>query len=325
MRRRDVIAWVAATAGQWPLVARAQQARVWRVGIISPTFPPLKDRATAVVLEKFRQRLRELGYAEGNNLVVDERYAEGQIDRLPALANELVSMRCDVIVAVATPAIAAAQRATSKIPIVMSPATDPIGSGFVKSFARPGGNITGVANLYGDMVAKTIEFLHAIVPGARKLAVLMSSNPTHPHLYGIARAAAESLGLSTIPALASTPDDLDRTLQDVANEKCDALFVLADPIRPTIVPLTAKYKIPAIFQFSLFVDAGGLASYGASVEGMFIAVAQYVGKILKGADPGDLPVEQPTTFEFALNLKTARSLGLSIPQSVISRADRMIE
>ena len=207
----------------------------------------------------------------------------------------------------------------------MGPATDPIGSGFVKSFARPGGNITGVANLYGDLVAKSVEFLHAIVPDARKIAVLMSSNPTHSHLSSVARAAAESLGLSTVPALAPTPDDLDRAFQDMVKESCDALFVLADPIRPTLVPLTAKYRIPAIYQLSQYVDAGGLASYGADVEVMFTTAAQYVGKIFKGADPAELPVEQPTTFEFVLNLKTARSLGLSIPQSVISRADRTIE
>ncbi len=153
----------------------------------------------------------------------------------------------------------------------------------------------------------------------------MSSNPTHPHLYGVARAAAESLGLSTIPALAPVPDDLDRAFQNMVKENCDALFVLADPVRPTIVPLAAEYKIPAIYQVSLFVDAGGLASYGASVEAMFIKAAEYVDKIFKGADPADLPVEQPTAFEFVLNLKTAKSLGLSIPESVISRADRIIE
>jgi putative ABC transport system substrate-binding protein len=269
--------------------------------------------------------MKALGYSEGKNLVVEARYAEGNADRLPGLAGELVAAPCDVIVALATPAIAAAQRATSKIPIVMSPSTDPIGSGFVKSFARPGGNITGVANLYGDMTAKSIEFLHAIVPHAQKIGVLMSSNPTHPHLYDIARAASESLGLSTIPAVAPLPDDLDRAFQKMAKENCDALFPLADPVRPTLVPLAAQYKIPAIYQFSLYVDAGGLASYGANAEAMFVKAAEYVDKILKGADPADLPVEQPTTFEFVLNLKTAKSLRLSIPESVIGRADRIIE
>jgi putative ABC transport system substrate-binding protein len=325
MRRRDFIVRVAGVAAGSPLAARAQQTRVWRVGYISPAFPAQKDPAQATVFAAFLQRMKELGYSEGKNLVVEERYAEGQSDRLPALANELVSMPCDLILALATPAIAAAQRATSKIPIVMSPSTDPIGSGFIKSFAHPGGNITGVANLYGDMVAKSIEFLHAIVPGAKKIAVLMSSNPTHPHLYEVARAAADSLGLSTIPALAPIPDDLERAFQIMVKENCGALFVLADPMRPTIVPLAAKYKIPAIYQISLFADAGGLASYGANVQAMFSKAAEYVDKIFKGANPADLPVEQPTTFEFVLNLKTAKSLDLTIPDTVIVRADRVIE
>jgi putative tryptophan/tyrosine transport system substrate-binding protein len=207
----------------------------------------------------------------------------------------------------------------------MSPSTDPIGSGFVKSFARPGRNITGVANLYGDMTAKSLELLHTVVPDAKKIAVLMSSNPTHPPLYEVARAAGQSLGLSTIPIVALTPADLDLAFQNIVKENCDALFVLADPVRPTIVPLAAANRIPAIYQFSLFVDAGGLASYGANAEAMFSKAADYVDKIFKGANPADIPVERPTKFELVLNLKAAKSLGLSIPESVILRADRIIE
>jgi hypothetical protein len=197
-------------AAVWPLMAGAQQTKVWRVGYLSSAFTPLKSFGDAVILEAFHQQMNDLGYVEGKNLIIEARYAEGQFDRLPAFATELVPLRCDVIVAVATPAIAAAQRATSTIPIVMSPSTDPIGSGFVKSFARPGGNITGVANLYGDMTAKSVELLHTILPDAKKIAVLMSSNPTHPPLYEVARAAAQSLGLSTIPIVAPTPADRDR-------------------------------------------------------------------------------------------------------------------
>ena len=155
--------------------------------------------------------------------------------------------------------------------------------------------------------------------------MLMSSNPTHPPLYETARVAAQSLGLATVPLHAPTPADLDRAFQNIVKENCDALFVLADPIRPTIVPLAAANKVPAIYQISLFVDAGGLASYGAEVTAMFGKAAQYVDKIFKGANPADLPVEQPTKFEFVLNLKTAKSLGLSIPESVILRADKVIE
>jgi putative tryptophan/tyrosine transport system substrate-binding protein len=324
MRRRAFIAGLG-SAAVWPLMARAQQSKIWRVGYISPAFPPIKSPGDLDAFEAFRQKMTDLGYVEGKNLLIESRYAEGQNDRLPALAKELVSLPCDVIVAIATPAIAAAQRATSTIPIVMSPSTDPIGSGFVKSFAHPGGNITGVANLYGDMTAKSVEILHAVLPNAKKIAVLMSSNPTHPPLYEVARTAAQSLGLTTVPVIAPTATDLDRAFQDIVAANCDALFVLADPIRPAIVPLAATFKIPAIFQISLFVDAGGLASYGANVQMMLRMSAQYVDKIFKGANPADLPVEQPTTFELVVNLKTAKSLGVSIPESVILRADRVIE
>jgi putative ABC transport system substrate-binding protein len=324
MRRREFIAGLG-SAVVWPLAARGQQSRVWRVGFLSPAFPPLKSAGDAAVFEAFRRQMSDLGYVEGKNLIIEARYAEGQFDRLPGFANELVSLPCDVIVAVTTPAIAAAQRATSKIPIVMSPSIDPIGSGFVKSLAHPGGNTTGVANLMGDTTVKSVEVLHTILPEAKKIAVLMSSNPTHPALYEVARAAGQSLGLATVRKLAPTPADLDRAFQDIVREHCDALFVLPDTIRPTIVPLAAANKIPDIYQFSLFVDAGGLASYGANAQAMFSLAATYVDKIFKGADPADLPVEQPTTFEFVLNLKTSRELGLSIPESIILRANRLVE
>ena len=323
VRRREFIAGLGGAAAL-PLIARAQ-TKFWRVGYFSPGFPPAKSAADAAAFEAFRQQMKDLGYVEAKNLIIEARYAEGQSDRLPALAEELVSFPCDAIVAVATVAIAAVQRATSTIPIVMSPANDPIGSGFVKSLARPGGNITGVATLFTDTVAKSVEFLHAILPSAMKVAVLMSSNPSHPPLYEVVRVAAKSLGLSSVPILAPTPTDLERAFQNAVNENCTALLVLPEPPRPQIVPLAAKYNIPAIYQFSLFVDAGGLASYGANVEAMFSKAAQYTDKILKGADPANLPVEQPTTFEFVLNLKTAKSLGLTIPESVIVRADRIIE
>ena len=324
MRRREFIAALGGAAA-WPVVARAQQGKVWRVGYLSPVFPPAKSSGDAAVFEAFRGKMSDLGYVEGKNLIIESRYAEGHFDRLPGFANELVSLPSNAIVAVSTPAIAAAQRATSTIPVVMSPATDPIGSGFVKTFARPGGNITGVANLYGDMTAKTLEILHTILPNAKKIAVLMSSNPTHPPLFETARVAAQSLGIAAIPILAPTPADLDGAFQKIVTENCDALFVLADPVRPTIVPLAATNKIPSIFQFSLYTDSGGLASYGANAEAMFSKAAEFVDKIFKGADPANLPVEQPTKFEFVLNLKTAKSLGLSIPESVILRADKVIE
>lgn len=225
----------------------------------------------------------------------------------------------------ATPAIAAAQKETSTIPIIMDPATDPIGSGFVKTFAHPGGNITGVANMFGDLTAKSLEVLHTILPAATKIAVQLSSNPTHPGIYKTARDAGASLKLTTVPITALAPADLPRAFQDMAKMHCDALFVLADPIRPEILPLAAEIKIPALYQYSEWADAGGFVSYGPSVMSMVRKAAQYVARIFNGESPADVPVEQPTTFELVLNLKTAKSLALSIPDSILLRADRLVQ
>jgi putative ABC transport system substrate-binding protein len=326
MRRREFIAALCGAAA-WPVMARGQESpRIWRVGFLSAGFDPLSNPAHATNFEAFRQQMQNLGYVEGKNVKIEGRYAEGQPDRLSVLANELASLPCDVIVAVTTPAIAAAQRATSRIPIVMSPASDPIGSGFVKSLAHPGGNITGVANLYDESMSKSVEFLHAVLPNTKKIAVLLSStfNPVLPPSYEKARAAAQSLGISAVLILAPTPADLDSAFREIVKENCDALVMIADTNKP-ISSFAAAYKIPEFYQISTFVDLGGLASYGANLPAMFSLAATYVDKILKGADPADLPVEQPTIFEFVLNLRRAKSLGLSIPESVILRADRIIE
>jgi putative tryptophan/tyrosine transport system substrate-binding protein len=324
MRRRGFITLIGGVAA-WPLLARAQQssAKVWRVAYLSPGFldNPV-DRAT---FDVFRAAMRELGYIEGKNLVIDTRTAEGKAERLPSLTNELIALRPDVIVAVATPAIAAAQRATSTIPIVMAPSTDPVGSGFIKSLSQPGGNITGVANMFGDSIGKAVELLHAIVPGAKRIAVLMSTNPTHPQQYKKAETVAETLNLAVVPVIAATPADLEQAFDKMDQEKCDAIFVLADPTRPKIVSLAANTKMPALYQFSNYVDLGGLASYGASLPPLYRKAAVYVDKIFKGADPAVFPVEQPVIFEFILNLKTAGALGVNIPEAVLSRADRVVE
>jgi putative ABC transport system substrate-binding protein len=324
MRRREFIGLIGSMAA-WPLAARAQQSpgKMWRVAYLHPAF--LDTPSDRGLFDSFRAEMRRLGYIEGKNLVIDSRGAEGKTERLPLLAGELIELRPDAIVAIATPAIAAVQRATSGIPVVMCPATDPIGSGFVKSLAHPGGNITGIANMYGDAIGKSVELLHTLLPDAKHIAVLMSSNPTHPRQYELAEAALKTLGLSTVPILAPTPADLEQAFAEMEQEMCDALFVLADPIRPTVVSLAAKMKIPAIFQFSNYVEMGGLASYGANLTQMFRKAAQYVDRIFKGANPAETPVEQPVAFEFILNLKTAKALGLNIPDSVIARADTVIE
>lgn len=318
MRRRDLLGLVGGAAVVWGRVVRAQQARVWRIACLT-SGPPQS-------LDSFRQRLADLGYIEGKNLIVDMRSAQGQYDRLPDLAKGLVELHPDAIVAEATPAIAAAQRLTKTIPIVMAPATDPVGSGFVVSFARPGGNITGVANMFGDLTAKSLEILHHVLPAAKTIAVLMSANPTHPKLYEVARAGAQLIGLSTTPFVAATPADLELAFQKIKQENCDALYVLADPYRPKIPELAAANHIPAIYQYGYYVETGqGLMSYGPDVVGLIAHAADLLDKILKGVNPRDLPVEQPTKFELVLNLKTAKALNLVISDAVVLQADRVVE
>ena len=266
-----------------------------------------------------------MGYVEGKSLIIDDRSAEGKLERLPWFLTELIALRPDVIVAITTAAIAAAQKATSTIPIIMAPSVDPVGSGFVTSLAHPGGNITGMAAMAGDAVGKAVELLHDVVPSAKRIAVLMSNNPSHPWHYGMAETAIKSLGLTPVPVLAPTPDDLEQAFETMKRENCDALFVLGDVTRPAIVTLAAKSRIPAIFQSSPYVALGGLASYHPNIEAIYRKAAQYCNRIFKGADPAKLPVEQPVIFDLALNLKTAVSLGLTFPDSVLARADKVIE
>lgn len=325
MKRRNFITGMSGTAIAWPLVALAQKSsgKVWRVAFLNPA--SLDNLPARALFDVFREEMRELGYLEGKNLVIDDRGAEGKAERLPSLVSELIALRPDIIVAVATPAIAASQHATSTIPIVMAPATDPVGSGFIKSLAHPGGNITGMANMFGDAIGKSVELLHIILPAAKRIAVLMSTNPTHPQQFELVGIAAKTFDVAVVPVMAPSPADLEKAFDRVRQEHCDALFVLADPAQPTIVSLAAKTKIPAIYQYSAFVDLGGLASYGADLRPLYRKVAQYVDRIFKGADPADLPVEQPVVFELALNLKAAAALSLTIPDGVIARADKIIE
>jgi putative tryptophan/tyrosine transport system substrate-binding protein len=325
MRRRDFVTFVAHAAAFGPGMALAQQSagKVWRIAYIHPE--TVDHPAARALFDSFRAEMRDLGYVEDKNLVIDNRNAEGEAERLPSLVSELMARRPDVIVAVATPAIAAAQHATSTIPIVMAPATDPVRSGFIKSLAHPGGNITGMANMFGDAIGKSVELLHTILPSAKRIAVLMSSNPTHPQQYELVETAAKTLDLGVVRVMARTPGDLEQAFDRMKQENCDALFVLADPTRPKIVSLAAKTKMPAIYQLSTFVVLGGLASYGPDLEPVYRKVAQYVDKIFKGANAAELPVEQPVVFEFALNLKTAAALGLTIPDNLIARADKIIE
>ena len=325
MRRRDVLTLASGAILAWLPFARAQQSshKVRRLAFLNTD--SWESEVQRALFEVFRNELQKLGYVEGKNLVIERRAAEGHYERLDQLANELIALRPDVVVAVATPAILAAKRATETTPIVMWGVGDAVALGLIKSLAHPGGNLTGVATMFSDTTAKSLELLHSILPTATRVAVLGTGNPIHKRQFEEAQAAAKTLGLVTIPISAPTRDDLGHGFETMVQEKCDALFVLARPIEPEIVLLAAAKKMPAVYQFSAYVDLGGLASYGASLAQMGKQTAQYTAKIFQGAKPAELPVEQPVAFELALNLKTAAALGLTIPAPVIARADKVIE
>ena len=324
-RRKLLIACGAALAST-PLRARAQQ-RQFRIAYLSPS-PAASPGAAYFDLVK--RRLRELGYVEESNITFDSRWAESKTDRLPALAVELVGLKPDVFIASTTLAVRAAQQATASIPIVMVPVTDPVGSGFVKSLARPGGNLTGVANLLIDISAKSVELLHDLVPRARRIGILhMPRNPTHASQLAEAMKGIKQFKLTGIAYAATSADEIDQVFAAIKKDKCDALVVLGESLfsaeRHRLARLEIAARLPVMYQQSGNVDAGGLISYGTNIDNMFRMAAGYVDKILKGAKPEDLPVEQPTRLEMVVNGKTAKALGLKIPESILLRADRVIE
>ena len=323
MKRRAFIAGVG-SAAMWPVVARGQQqAKVWRVGYLSPV---TATQSSVAFFDAFRIKLEELGYIEGKNLTLDVRRAENDPARLPSLAAELVALTPDAIVGTANGAVSALQRATSSIPIVMSTSTDPIVAGFVKSLSNPGGNITGLSTLGLETAAKSLELLHIAVPNAKRVAALRSLNLIHGAVIKEASSAAETLNLTIIPVIASTPADVDEAFATMHQDSCQAVYVLTDAlINRRIVELAEKWRLPAIYQSTEYVRIGGLMSYAPSIYEMFREAAVYVDKIFKGANPADLPVEQPTRLELLVNLKTAKMLGLAFPDSILLRADEVIE
>ena len=321
MRRRAFIAGLGSAAA-WPVISRAQSERIWRVGYLAGSGAST-EKIPFVLLEAFRLKLQQLGYVEGKNLRLDIRFARGDYARLPALAAELVALAPDVIVSGSTVTTSVLKPATTSIPIVMASTSDPVAAGFVKSLSNPGGNVTGLSNQSLDFTAKSLELLHAAVPNARRIAVLRSPNPIHEAMIKEAEDAAAALNLAIIPVMARTPADLDETFITIHNENCDALFVLTDA-RSGIVELAEKWRLPAIYGLSE-VDRGGLLSYGPDYQELWRRAAVYVDRIIKGANPADLPVEQPTRLELQVNLKTAKKLGLMIPDSILARADEVIE
>ena len=310
------------------LVADAQPAgKVYRLGRLAPGSPE-GDPYTEV----FRQALRDLGYVEGQNLVIEDRWAEGNQERLPDLAAELVRLKVDVIVAGGTAATRAAQHATRTIPIVMPGTGDPVGAGFVASLARPGGNITGLSLLLPELVRKRLELLKETVPQSTRVAVL--ANPgAAPTLSATTTSAlsvaAQALGLQLHVVELRRAEELDDAFAAMTRAGADALYVLGEPLlldglRGRIADLAATHRLPAMYYWRMYVDAGGLMSYGVSLPDVWRRTATYVDKLLKGANPADLPVEQPMKFDLVINLKTARALGLTIPPIVLFQADEVI-
>ena len=324
--------FLVATAGSLlaaPLAAGAQPApRNARIGYLATnlaTTPHLQDA--------FRQGLRDLGYVEGRNLVIEYRSAEGKVERLPALAAELVALKVDIILAPARVHVLAAKQATRTLPIVFATAADPVGSGLVTSLARPGGNVTGLSILAPALVGKRLELLTQALPGVSRVAVLWQpgghDERTDNDILKEAGVAARVLGVRLQFVEVRGPADFDRAFSDMTKARAGAMAVLGSAIlnneRRRLVDLAAKNRLPAVYVGREFVDAGGLMAYGPNLADLYRRAATYVDNILKGAKPGDLPVEQPTKFELVINLKTAKVLGLTIPSSRLGRADQVIE
>jgi putative ABC transport system substrate-binding protein len=307
-------------------VAQAQQPKkVPRIGYLSGVSPSaISDRT-----EAFRQGLRELGYVDGKNIVIEWRYAEGKPDRLPTLAAELVRLKVDIIVSLSASVTRAAKEATSTIPIVMANDGDPVGNGFVASLARPGGNITGLATLSSELSGKRLELLKEIVPKLSRVAVFGTSTfPGTAQALRETELAAGAFGVKLQYLDVLSPKDIETAFRAASKGRADAVLVLQSPVatsqRTQVADLAVKSRLPAIYDRREFVEDGGLMTYGVSSTDLFLRAATYVDKILKGAKPADLPVEQPIKFEFIVNLKAAKQIGLTIPPNMLARADKVI-
>ena len=327
MNRRDAVIALLAL-GASPLTFAQQPAKVWRVGfLVQRSRPASLDADT---LGEFPQAMRELGYVEGGNLVIEWRFADNRADRLPGLAAELVVLKADVIVSQTTATTRAMQKATATIPIVMASVADPVASGFVKSLARPEANITGLANQASDLGPKQLEFLLGMIPKLSHVAMLVNrDSPITAVLLRTVQDAAQKAGIEVVPFDASNAKEIVAGFSGMTKVRAGALIVAADALyveqRQQIADLALKHRLPCVSPYKELTEAGGLASYGTSRAASYRRIASFVDRILKGAKPGDLPVEQPTTFELVINRKTATALGLTIPQSVLLRADRVIE
>jgi putative ABC transport system substrate-binding protein len=325
MRRRDVITLFGVATTIWPLTARAQQAgKTLRIGILE-TVPASENAAN---FDAFRLGMKELGYVEGKNLTLDYRSADGHDERFAALANALVASNVDLIVTRGTPAVLAAKKVTQSLPIVMAAIGEPRIA--VAAIAHPGGNVTGLSAFVTDLQAKRVELLKDISPGIARIAALMNmSNPVLPPQWQDIEAAARSLGLGSQLLDVRAADDLNTAFDIASRDHVNALVVGIDALtqanRQRIAQLAIDHRLPAIYASRQFVTAGGLMSYGPSYPDLYRRAAAYIDKIVKGARPGDLPIEQPTKFDLVINLKTAKGLGVSVPQSLWVAADELIE
>jgi putative ABC transport system substrate-binding protein len=322
VRRREFMTLVGGAAASWPLAARAQQGKLLRIGILVLTSADSQSLANAL-----REGLREFGYTEGQNFAFEFRSADGNAERLPDLAAELVRLSVDVIVATFTPCVLAAKQATTTIPIVMAAVADPVGSGLVQSLARPGGNITGFSNMAAETAGKSVELLRDMLPSLRRIAVLV--NPLDPFtrpLLEQVNLAGRTIGIEIAPtAMAQGPDDLEAAFATIAQERSQAVVVQGIFFSRTVADLALRHGLPSASVLRQFAKAGGLVSYGADVPDIFRRCAVLVHKILQGTKPADLPVELPTKFELVINLNTARALGLDVPWFLQQRADEVIE
>jgi putative ABC transport system substrate-binding protein len=328
VKRRTFITLLGGAAAAWPLAARAQQVgQKYTIGLFSAGIR-LPENAPAWIA--FLSAMRELGWIEGKNVVFEGRYADNRLERLPALAEELVRLNVNVIVSIGTLAPLAAKRATSTIPIVMAAAGDPLGSGLIASLAQPGGNVTGMSLMAPDLGGKRLELLKELLPRLARVAVLWNAaNPYSANVFKETEVAGRVLGVQVQSLGVRNPEDLDGAFEAARQQHPDALVSVEDPFtgtyRKRITDFAIAARLPSLYGIREDVNAGGLVSYGANLAELYRRAAGYVDKILKGAKPADLPVQQPTTFELVVNLKTARLLAIEIPPTLLARADEVIE
>ena len=327
MDRRAFISGITLAFLAAPLAAGAQPAgKIPQIGYLSG-FSPEYDNAWFAA---FRQGLQDIGYVEGKTILIEERHVSAGDENLPQLAAQLVRLKVDLLVVAGTPAAQAAKTLTTVIPIVMTNAADPVWTGLVASLARPGGNITGLSDFNTGVVAKRLELLKEVIPSAIRVAALLNpANPANPRQIALTQAAASGLGVTILSFEAERANEIARAFVTMKRERSTGLIVIGDPTlganRKLILELAAKNRLPAVYSQSQWVSAGGLMSFGTNFADLYRRAATYVDKILKGAKPADLPVEQPTKFELVINLKTAKALGLTIPASLLQRADQVIE